>query len=145
MGNDYKSWVSQRMHHKRGAEIFRWESSVQFISVQDGIYALEKVHMRSTPSLRSFPKVACETVPVFVRRTMAICRPFKEDRLALPLSTLLSSRRSMVCECAWLCARRQCLKLLNTSHLPRSKPLVGVALLASLSAWSFPFTPACPG
>ena len=33
-------------------------SSVQFSSVQDGIYALWKAHMRSTPSLRSFPKVA---------------------------------------------------------------------------------------
>ncbi len=37
------------------------------------------------------------------------------------------------------------LKLLNTSDLPRSKPLVRVALPASLSARSFPFTPACPG
>ena len=34
------------------------DSAVQFSSVQDGIYALEKSHMRSTPSLRSFPKVA---------------------------------------------------------------------------------------
>ena len=30
--------------------------AVQFSSVQDGIYALGKAHMRSTPSLRSFPK-----------------------------------------------------------------------------------------
>ena len=35
-------------------------------SVQDGFYALKKAHMRSTPSLRSFPNVAFETVPVFV-------------------------------------------------------------------------------
>ena len=34
-------------------------------SIQDGIYALEKAHMRSTPSLRSFPNVAFETVPMF--------------------------------------------------------------------------------
>ena len=39
---------------------------VQFSSVQDGIYALGKAHMRSTPSLSSFPKVAFETVPMFV-------------------------------------------------------------------------------
>ena len=39
---------------------------VQFSSVQDGIYALEKAHMHSTPSLRSVPKVAFETVPMFV-------------------------------------------------------------------------------
>ena len=35
---------------------------VQFSLVQDGIYELGKAHMRSTPSLRSFPKVAFETV-----------------------------------------------------------------------------------
>ena len=64
--------------------------------------------------------------------------------LVLPLSTLLCSRRSMVW-CPWLCACRYCLKLLNTSDLPRSKPLVRVTLPASLSALSFAFSPACPG
>ena len=39
----------------------------------------------------------------------------------------------------WLCARRLCLKLLNTWDRPRSKPLVRVALPASLSAQSFKF------
>ena len=63
---------------------------------------------------------------------------------ALPLSTPLSSQRSMVW-CHWLCARRQCLKLLSISDLRRRKPLVIVAFLASLSARSFPITPACPG
>ena len=33
------------------------------LSVQEGIYALRKAHMRSTPSLGSFPNVAFETVP----------------------------------------------------------------------------------
>ena len=99
--------------------------------------------MRSTPSLRSFSNVAFETVPVFVWFTMALSRPFKEDRQALPLSTSLSSRRSMVW-CPWLCARRWCLQLLSTSDLPRRKPLVRVSFPASLSARSFPFTPACP-
>ena len=41
-------------------------SLVQFSSVQDGIYALEKAHMHSTPSLGSFPKVAVEIVPMLV-------------------------------------------------------------------------------
>ena len=41
-------------------------SSVQFSSVQDGIYALLKAHVRSTPSLRSFPNVSLETVPMLV-------------------------------------------------------------------------------
>ena len=114
-----------------------FSSSVQF-------FVLRKARMRSTPSLRSFPNVSFETVPVFVWLTMAPYRPFKEDSLALPLLTPLSSRRSMVWR-LWLCARRQCLKFLNTSDHPRSKPLGRVTLLASLSARSFPFTPACPG
>ena len=37
-------------------------SSLQFSSVRDGICALGKAHMRSTPSLRSFSNVAFETV-----------------------------------------------------------------------------------
>ena len=37
------------------------------------------------------------------------------------------------------------LKLINTSDLPRRKPFVMVALLTSLFARSFSFTPACPG
>ena len=36
-----------------------------FRSVQD-LKALGNVHMRSTPSLRSFPNVAFETLPMFV-------------------------------------------------------------------------------
>ena len=67
-----------------------------FCSVQDGIYALGKAPMRSTPSLRSFPNLAFETVLVFVRLKMALSRPFREDHLALPLSTPPSSRRPMV-------------------------------------------------
>ena len=36
--------------------------SVQFSTVQDGINALGKAHMRSTPSLKSLPNFALETV-----------------------------------------------------------------------------------
>ena len=50
-------------------------SSVQFNSIQDGVYALWKAHMRSTPSLRSVPSVAFETVPMLVCLTMARSRP----------------------------------------------------------------------
>ena len=35
--------------------------------------------MCSRPSLRSFPNVAFETVPIFVRLTMALSRSFKDD------------------------------------------------------------------
>ena len=65
-------------------------------SVQDGIYALGKALMRSTPSLIRFPNIAFEMVLMLVWLTMALSRPFKEDRLALPLSTPLVSRQSMV-------------------------------------------------
>ena len=41
-------------------------SSIQFNSVQDGIYALWKAHMLSTPSLMSFSNVTLETVPMLV-------------------------------------------------------------------------------
>ena len=61
--------------------------SVQFSSVQDGIYALGK-GMRSAPSLRRVPNVAFKTVPVFVGLTMAFSRPFKEDRPAFNASLL---------------------------------------------------------
>ena len=52
-------------------------SSVQFSSVKDGIYALVEAHMRCTWSLRGFPNVAFEMVPMFVSMTMALSRPFK--------------------------------------------------------------------
>ena len=39
-------------------------SSAHLSSVQDGIYELGKAHMCSTPSLRSFPDVAFETIPM---------------------------------------------------------------------------------
>ena len=43
--------------------------------------------------LRGFPNVAFEMIPVFVWLMMALSRPFKEDHLALSLSTPLSSRQ----------------------------------------------------
>ena len=95
-------------------------SSVQFSSTwYIGLHARE-AHMRSTSSLTSFPSTAFKTVSMFVLFKMTLFHPFKEDRRALILSTPLSSRRPII-ECPWLCARRQCLKLLNTSDLPRSK------------------------
>ena len=61
------------------------------------LFSSVEFKMRSTPSLRSFPNFAFERVPMFVWLTMALSRPFKEDRLALPLSTPLSSRRLLWC------------------------------------------------
>ena len=54
--------------------------------------------MPSTPSLRSFPNVAFETVPKFVLLTMALSRPFREDRLALILFARLSPPGDRWCD-----------------------------------------------
>ena len=57
-------------------------------SVQDGIYALEKASMRSTPSLRRFPNVAFETVPTFVCwHTMALSHLFEDYGMCGPTVT----------------------------------------------------------
>ena len=50
-------------------------SHTQFSSVQDGIRVLGKAHVG-----RSFPSIALETDPAFVRLMMALSHPFKEDR-----------------------------------------------------------------
>ena len=54
--------------------------------------------MRSTLSLRSFPNVAFEAVPMCVNvhptDDVSLSCSFKEDHLALPLSTPLFSRQS---------------------------------------------------
>ena len=42
------------------------KDGLRFSSVPDGIYALGKSLMRSIPSLRRFPNVPDETVPMFV-------------------------------------------------------------------------------
>ena len=51
--------------------------------------------MHSTPSLRRFPSVGFEIVPVLVCLTITLLRSLKADRRALPLSTLLSFMRSV--------------------------------------------------
>ena len=82
-------------------------------SVEDGIYALGKAHMRSTRSLGSFPNVAFETVAMFVWLTMAPSLVLsRKICLALPLSTPLSSRSSKVW-CPWpICLHAgRCLQL----------------------------------
>ena len=49
---------------------------------------MESIHKYALHlSLRSFPNVAFETVPMFVWLTMTLSRPFNEDRLALRPST----------------------------------------------------------
>ena len=61
-------------------------------SVQEGIYAIGKAHKLCAPPRLSevYP-----TLPL-KRFQCSSDRPFQEDRLALPLSTPLSFRRSVV-------------------------------------------------
>ena len=114
------------------------------VSAQDGIVALGKAHTRSAPSLSSLPKVALETVPIFVWLNTDRSRPWRVECRPLSFSTPLSFRRSMLW-CSCLSVLRKFLKPLSTSALPSCRPDVISAVLASLSARSFPLTPACPG
>jgi len=57
--------------------------SVQFSS--RWYLCAQKTHMRSTPSPRSFPNIAFETVPMFIWLTMALSCLLKKDSLVLPL------------------------------------------------------------
>ena len=76
---------------------------VDFSSVQDGIYALGKAHMRSNPSLRSFPSVVFETVPMRVWLTMALSRPFKEDLGRVSWGTLSAFPSQRLCRVVSAC------------------------------------------
>ena len=66
------------------------------VSAQDGIVALGKAHTRSAPSLSSLPKVALETVPIFVWLNTDRSRPWRVECRPLPFSTPLSFMRSML-------------------------------------------------
>ena len=112
------------------------------VSAQDGIVVLGKAHTRSAPSFSSLPKVALETVPIFVWLNTDRSRPWRMECRPLPFSTPLSVDQ---CCDALACLCRKFLKPQNTSALPSCRPDVISAVLASLSAHSFPLTPACPG
>ena len=92
-------------------------SSFQFpVSAQYGIVALGKAHTRSAPSLSSLPKVALETVPIFVWLNTDRSRLWRVERRPLPLSTSLSFTRSML-SCSGLSMFRKFLKPRSTSAL----------------------------
>ena len=55
-----------RSHVALSFPLFVHAFIIQFSSVQDGICALGKAYVHSTPFLRSFPIVAFEIVSVFV-------------------------------------------------------------------------------
>ena len=132
------------------------QSVFQSNSVQDGIYAFGKAHMRPTPSLRSFHNVAFEIVPMLIWLTMALSRRFQNVPRAISVLTL-GNKVIMYCivrsSSAFPFPRlsppgdRWCdvLGFVPAGSVPRSKPLVRVTLPASLSARSFLFTLACSG
>ena len=79
-------------------------ASVQFSSVQDGVYALGKAHMHLPLVSQKFPIVAFETVPVFIWLTLALSCSFMEDCQALSLSLSLSLCVFVsLCLCLCLC------------------------------------------
>ena len=49
------------------------------VSAPDDVVALQKVHTRSAPSLNSLPKVALETVPIFVWLNTDRSRPWRVE------------------------------------------------------------------
>ena len=105
------------------------------VSAQDGTIALGKALMCSAPSLSSLPKVALETVSLFVWLNTDRCQPWKVECWPLPFSTPLSFRRSVMW-CSGLSMFRRFLKPLSTSALPICRPDVLPVVLASLF-WPF--------
>ena len=68
------------------------------VSAQDGIVALGKAHTRSAPSLSSLPKVALETVPIFVLLNTDRSRPWEGGMSAASLSPLLFPSGGQCCD-----------------------------------------------
>ena len=133
-----KDWESLPRH---GSLLIQSTVSVSVsVSAQD----LGKAHTRSAPSLSSLPKVALEAVPIFAWLNTDRSRPWRVECRPLPFSTPLSFRQSMLW-CSGLSVLRKFLKPRSTSALPSCRPDVISAVLASLSACSFPLTLACPG
>ena len=76
---------------------------------------------------------------------MVLSHPFEEDCLALLLSMPLYCPPGDQCVIYLALCLQVVSQASQTSDLLRSKLLVRVALLASVSAQLFPFTPACSG
>ena len=111
----------------------------QISSFQDGIHVLEKAHFSLHPIFQKFPQCC-------LWNSSSVCliddSPLSsfQGRLSSASSFNTFSPRWSVVWCPWLEVSQ-----VSALDLPRSKPLVRVALPASLSAQLFPFAPACPG
>ena len=110
---------------------WRWHCSAR-----KGPYALRPVSQQSPQGCLRNSANICLVVHDRSRPWRVECRP-------LPFSTPLSFRRSMLW-CSGLSMLRKFLKPLSTSTLPSCRPDVISPVLASISARSFPLTPAWP-
>ena len=111
---------------------------------QDVIFAFGKAHMRSIPSFGCFPNVVLKTVSMFAWLKIALCSPFKEDRLAFPLSTP-SPPGDLRCDVLGIVPTNS---VSSSSILPSFRDashLWWLLFPASLSAQSFPFSSKSPG
>ena len=61
-----RSYLTPQRHPKPKNNVSSQGKVERLSSVQDGICALKKAHMRPTPSLRRVPNVAFETAPLLV-------------------------------------------------------------------------------
>ena len=107
---------------QEGGKVGSWAYSlcpcfctVQFSSIQDGVYPLgNKTHLHSTPSLGGVPNVPEKRFQCSSGwRWPSLIRPFKEGRLALPLSGPISPPGDRLCDVLGFCDGRFCLKLLS--------------------------------
>ena len=90
--------TAMKMMSKKNESTFKKEKKLHMLMI-----LFRMVSMRSgnpmfapLPLSEVSPTFAFETVPMFARLTMALSHPFSEDRLELPLSTPLSSRRPIM-------------------------------------------------
>ena len=90
------------------------------------------------------PNVAFETGPGFVCLAMALSRPFKEDRLTLPLSTHIPSRQSMVLMSLVLCPQVVSQAPQHFRTFETQATCDGCFSHQSVCSRSFLVTPACP-
>ena len=100
---------------------------------------LGNAHMRSTPSLRRFPNVAFEKVPMFVWLTMALSRPSKEASFQ-PLSPPGDRWRDILGF-----VPTGCVSSSLALQIFREASHLWVLLCPPVYLLSFPFIPACPG
>ena len=66
------------------------------VSAQDGIVALRKTHTRSAPSRSSLPKVALETVPIFVWLNTDRSWPWRVECRPLPFQGIALAGRKRI-------------------------------------------------